>query len=130
MLPAEEKTKADTTAFTTDTFLYPVFVHPRAKVTFAAAAGGGAEEHVWVAGEEKTWTTGLWVRAGRDVLLTTEVAAMDGKKGEEGRKDGAEIAAVFVTGHCEARGGGEPSVGKAAAEGDTAPPAEAAASGS
>lgn len=97
VLPAEEIKKADQTAFTTDTFLYPVWVHPHATISFATP-GSDDMDHVWAAREEATWTTGLWVRAGRDVVLMTEMVGA-GSGGEEG------IAAVFVTGHCEARGG-------------------------
>lgn len=90
--------KVDTTAFRTDTFLYPVWVHPQAKITFAA---NGEETHVWEADKEDTWTRGLWVRGGGEIGLTTEV----GKK--EGQEDELGVAAVFVTGHCERTQGEE-----------------------
>lgn len=110
--------KAERTAFRTDTFLFPVWVSPRAEVSFAAAPAAGEEEevddaeggawaHAWAAGEASTWTTGLWVREGREVEITTRVvgasvAGQDGGEGEEG--DGTGVAAVFVTGHCEQKG--------------------------
>ncbi|KAJ4421981.1 hypothetical protein N0V82_003377 [Gnomoniopsis sp. IMI 355080] len=88
VLPAEE-TKVDKTAFKTDTFLYPVWVNPKAEISFAA----DGTEHAWRAEEEPTWTTGLWVQAGQDVALTTETKDIEDDK--------SEIAAVFVTGHCD-----------------------------
>ncbi|KAJ4397166.1 hypothetical protein N0V93_001390 [Gnomoniopsis smithogilvyi] len=88
VLPAEEN-KVDKTAFKTDTFLYPVWVNPKAKISFAA----DGTEHAWLADNEVTWTTGLWVQAGRDVALTTEMKDVEDDK--------SKIAAVFVTGHCD-----------------------------
>lgn len=88
VLPAEEN-KVDKTAFTTDTFLYPVWVNSKAKVSFAA----DGVQHTWLTDKEATWTTGLWVQAGRDVALTTEMEDVGGDK--------TKIAAVFVTGHCD-----------------------------
>lgn len=88
VLPAEES-KVDKTAFKTDTFLYPVWVNPKAKISFAA----DGTEHAWLAEKEVTWTTGLWVRAEKDVALTTEMKDVEG--------DTSKIAAVFVTGHCD-----------------------------
>lgn len=89
--------EAQRTAFRTDTFLYPVWVNPRAEISFSAAAGGNSDgiEHRWVDGEEATWITGLWVRGGEDVVLTTK---MDGAGDDE-----TGVAAVFVTGHCDER---------------------------
>lgn len=89
VLPAEEN-KVDKTAFKTDTFLYPVWVNPKAKISFAAADG---TEHAWLAENKVTWTTGLWVQAGCDVALTTEMKDVEG--------DESKIAAVFVSGHCD-----------------------------
>ncbi|CAN8099357.1 unnamed protein product [Discula destructiva] len=91
-LEGEEEQKVDKTAFTTDTFLYPVWVNPKAKISFSA----DGTKHVWEASEEATWTVGLWVHAGRDVALVTEM--------EDAAQDKTKIAAVFVTGHCEERG--------------------------
>lgn len=88
VLPAEE-TKVDKTAFKTDTFLYPVWVNPKAKISFAA----DGTEHAWRAEQEVTWTTGLWVQAGQEVALSTEMKDVE--------EDKSSIAAVFVTGHCE-----------------------------
>lgn len=90
VLPAEEK-KVDKTAFRTDTFLYPVWVNPRARISFSA----DQTEHSWAAGEEQTWTTGLWVQQGKSVVLTTTMNDIS-----EGK---TEVAAVFVTGHCDER---------------------------
>lgn len=94
--PAGERyRKVDKTAFATDTFVYPVWVNPRAEISFAAE---GTTAHSWsVEEEEATWTTGLWVQAGRDVALTTEMKDVDGGADE------TKIAAVFVTGHCDER---------------------------
>lgn len=88
VLPVEEK-KVDTAAFKTDTFLYPVWVNPKAKISFAA----DGTEHAWLADKEVTWTTGLWIRAEKGVALTTEMKDVEG--------DESKIAAVFVTGHCD-----------------------------
>lgn len=88
VLPAEES-KVDKTAFKTDTFLYPVWVNPKAKISFAA----DGTEHAWLADKEMTWTTGLWVRAEKNVALTTEMRDVE--------EDESKIAAVFVTGHCD-----------------------------
>lgn len=106
----DEKKKVERTAFRTDTFLFPVWVNPQAEVSFAAAPAAGKEEeeggtwaHAWAAGEASTWTTGLWVREGRDVEITTRVvASLVGQDVEE--DDGTGVAAVFVTGHCEQKG--------------------------
>lgn len=88
------------TSFKTDTFLYPVWVSPQARVTFSAAAAGERQEeedkHCWMAGADKTFTTGLWVKAGQEIVLRTERIG-----GEE--DEGTGLAAVFVTGHCEER---------------------------
>lgn len=90
VLQAEES-KVDKTAFRTDTFLYPVWVNPKATISFSA----DESVHSWSEGEESTWTTGLWVQEGKDVTITTK---MDGVSDD---KTGA--AAVFVTGHCDER---------------------------
>lgn len=90
VLQAEES-KVDKTSFRTDTFLYPVWVNPKAKISFSADESG----HAWSEGEESTWTTGLWVQEGKDVTMTTKMDGMsDDKTG---------VAAVFVTGHCDER---------------------------
>lgn len=87
VLPAEEA-KVDKTAFTTDTLLYPVWVNPGAAISFSA----DGTEHSWSMGEGPTWTTGLWVQAGRNVVLRTDMKDVE--------RDQSKIAAVFVTGHC------------------------------
>lgn len=89
-----------TTSFPTDTFLYPVWVSPQANVTFLVQGEEGEEKkkHCWVVGEAKTWTTGLWVKAGQGIVLRTE--RTDGAGEEE---EGTGLAAVFVTGHCDER---------------------------
>lgn len=95
-LPGAEEaggSKVDATAFRTDTFLYPVWVNARAEVVFSA----GGIEHRWVEGEEATWINGIWVREGEDLVITTKVVG-------EG-KDETGVAAVFVTGHCDEKGG-------------------------
>lgn len=100
--PTAEKNINNTTktSFKTDTFLYPVWVSPQARVTFSAAATGERQEeeekHCWVAGADKTFTTGLWVKAGQEIVLRTERIG-----GEE--DEGTGLAAVFVTGHCVER---------------------------
>lgn len=90
-----------TTSFPTDTFLYPVWVSPRAKVTFSAQGEEG-EKHSWLVGEAKTWTTGLWVKAGQGIVLRTERIDGEGKEEEEEEEE-TGLAAVFVTGHCDER---------------------------
>lgn len=89
----KKKKRVDRPTFMTNTFLYPVWVNPRARVSFAADDGGGVQ-HVWVDTEQTTWTTGLWVRAGSAVSLATEMQDVE--------KDTTKVAAVFVTGHCDA----------------------------
>lgn len=92
VLRADEEKKVDRMAYRTDTFLYPVWLNPKARVVFTA---DGAE-HVWSAGEESTWTAGMWVRGGKEVVLTTETDGVD--------EDQSGLAAVFVTGHCDEAG--------------------------
>lgn len=114
-------TTMTTMAFETDTFMYPVWVNPKAKITFSSSPssssssssertekegekegeeGEGEGKHSWKASEAKTWTTGLWVHAGKSIVLRT-VWDDDDDDGD-GEKTG--LAAVFVTGHCDERG--------------------------
>lgn len=90
------------TAFRTDTFLYPVWVHPQAKVMFVA---NGEETQVWEAKSEATWTRGLWVRGGGEIVLTTEMGEKEKKADDAEEEEEMGISAVFVTGHCERRQG-------------------------
>lgn len=100
-----------TTTFRTDTFLYPVWVNPSVRIRFSVAAdgektseGGQAKEekHCWTAREGKTWTTGLWVQAGKMITLRTEL--LSNGDGDDGAVvDRTGLAAVFVTGHCDER---------------------------
>lgn len=94
----KESKKTDRTAFRTDTFLYPVWINPKAEILFSAADDG--IEHRWVDGEQATWITGLWVREGKNIDLTTK---MDGAGSDE-----TGVAAVFVTGHCDEKDGSAP----------------------
>lgn len=102
--------REDKTVFRTDTFLYPVWVNPVAKVTFSSVAvaddddvpsgeeGKGRRKedvHRWVADESATWTTGLWVKGGQEITITTEMVDFVSDK--------TGLAAVFVTGHCDER---------------------------
>ena len=86
-----EKLKIDKTRFDTDTFLYPVWVNPKAKVTFSVEGVVG-KEHIWADDEPSAWSTGLWLLAGKEITMTTK---MDIEGDEIG------LAAVFMMGHCE-----------------------------
>lgn len=87
-----EKLKADKTAFRTDTFLYPVWINPKAKVTFRVDGVEG-NEHVWSDVEPSAWTKGLWAQGEKGLAMTTKLDDIEG--------DQTGIAAVFVMGHCE-----------------------------
>ncbi|KAL1872053.1 hypothetical protein Daus18300_004422 [Diaporthe australafricana] len=87
-----EKLKADKTTFRTDAFLYPVWINPKAKISFSLDGGDG-NEHVWSDGEPSAWTKGLWVQAEREITMTTKLDDAEG--------DQTGISAVFVMGHCE-----------------------------
>lgn len=87
-----EKLKVDKTAFRTDTFLYPVWINPKAKITFSVDGVEGNEQ-VWSDGEPSAWTKGLWVQGEREVTMTTKLDDIEG--------DQTGITAVFVMGHCE-----------------------------
>lgn len=87
-----EKLKADKTAFRTDTFLYPVWINPKAKVTFSLDGVEG-DEHVWSDVEPSAWTKGVWVQGEKEITMTTRLDDIEG--------DQTGIAAVFVMGHCE-----------------------------
>lgn len=87
-----EKLKADKTAFRTDTFLYPVWINPKAKISFSMDGVVG-KEHIWSDDEPSSWATGLWVQGEKEVTMTTELDDIEG--------DQTGIAAVFVMGHCE-----------------------------
>lgn len=99
------------TSFQTDTFLYPVWVNPRAKISFSL--GDQKEDdnddvkHSWTAvGEDnKTWTTGLWVRARQTIAVKTELLKDEGSDAAAADEelDQTGLAAVFVTGHCDER---------------------------
>lgn len=84
-----EKLKADKTAFRTDTFLYPVWVNPKAEITFVVEGN----EHVWSDVEPSAWTEGLWAQGEKEITMTTRLDDVEG--------DQTGIAAVFVMGHCE-----------------------------
>ncbi|ROW11613.1 hypothetical protein VMCG_01284 [Cytospora schulzeri] len=86
-----ENLNADKTRFRTDTFLYPVWVNPKAKITLSVE-GHVRNKHVWSDGEASAWSKGLWLLAGKEITMTTE---MDTDGDETG------IAAVFMMGHCE-----------------------------
>lgn len=87
-----EKLKVDKTAFRTDTFLYPVWINPKAKITFSVDGVEG-NEHVWSDGEPSVWTKGLWVQGEKEITMTTKLDDIEG--------DQTGITAVFVMGHCE-----------------------------
>lgn len=87
-----EKLKVDKTAFRTDTFLYPVWINPRAEITFSVDGVEG-NEHVWSDGEPSVWTKGLWVQGEKEITMTTKLDDIEG--------DQTGITAVFVMGHCE-----------------------------
>lgn len=87
-----EKLKVDKTAFRTDTFLYPVWINPKAKITFSIDSVEG-NEHVWSDGEPSVWTKGLWVQGEKEVTMTTKLDDIEG--------DQTGITAIFVMGHCE-----------------------------
>lgn len=87
-----EKLKVDKTAFRTDTFLYPVWIHPKAKITFSVDGVEG-NEHVWSDGEPSVWTKGLWAQGEKEITMTTKLDDFEG--------DQTGITAVFVMGHCE-----------------------------
>lgn len=94
-------TTTTSSSFQTDTFLYPVWVNPKATIKFSVEDAGkeeqeGEEKHRWTAGEAKTWTTGLWVRAGKTIVVKTEID-------QAGDAEKTGLAAVFVTGHCDER---------------------------
>ncbi|KUI62505.1 Heterokaryon incompatibility protein 6, OR allele [Cytospora mali] len=86
-----ETLKIDKMGFDTDTFLYPVWVNPRAQIAFSVEGVVG-KEHVWSNGEPSAWSTGLWLLAGKELTMTTK---MDTDGDETG------VAAVFMMGHCE-----------------------------
>lgn len=87
-----EKLKVDKTAFRTDTFLYPVWVNPKAKITFSVDGAEG-NEHVWSDGEPSVWAKGLWVQGEKEITMTMKLDDIEG--------DQTGITAVFVMGHCE-----------------------------
>jgi hypothetical protein len=87
-----EKLKADKTTFDTDTFFYPVWINPKANVTFAVDGPEG-NGHVWSDAEPSAWTRGLWARGEKALAMTTRLDDIEG--------DQTGIAAVFVMGHCE-----------------------------
>lgn len=87
-----EKLKVDKTAFRTGTFLYPVWINPKAEITFSVDGVEG-NEHVWSDGEPSVWTKGLWVQGEKEITMTTKLDDIEG--------DQTGITAVFVMGHCE-----------------------------
>lgn len=87
-----EKLKVDKTAFRTDTFLYPVWINPKAKIIFSVDGTEG-NEHIWSDGEPSAWTKGLWVQGEKEVTMTTKLDDIEG--------DQTGITAIFVMGHCE-----------------------------
>lgn len=87
-----EKLKVDKTAFRTDTFLYPVWINPKAKISFSVDGVEG-NEHVWSDGEPSVWTKGLWVQGEKEITMTTKLDDIEA--------DQTGITAVFVMGHCE-----------------------------
>lgn len=87
-----EKLKVDKTAFRTDTFLYPVWIHPKARIAFSLDGAEG-DEHVWTDGEPSVWTKGLWVQGEKEIIMTTKLDDIEG--------DQTGITAIFVMGHCE-----------------------------
>ncbi|KKY34719.1 putative heterokaryon incompatibility [Diaporthe ampelina] len=87
-----EKLKVDKTAFRTDTFLYPVWINPKAKITFSVDGVEG-DEHVWSDGQPSVWAKGLWVQGEKEITMTTKLDNIEG--------DQTGITAVFVMGHCE-----------------------------
>lgn len=97
-------TTRTTMSFPTDTFLYPVWVNPKAKVAFLVGEEDGEEEeekhHAWIAGKAETWTMGLWVQAEKRVVLRTE-RGLNNKADDD--EDRTGLAAVFVTGNCDER---------------------------
>ncbi|KAI3401955.1 hypothetical protein diail_6515 [Diaporthe ilicicola] len=87
-----EKLKTDKTAFRTDTFLFPVWINPKAKISFTIDGADG-NEHVWSDVEPSAWTKGLWVQGEKEITMTTKLDDIEG--------DQTGISAVFVMGHCE-----------------------------
>ncbi|KAK4100676.1 HET-domain-containing protein [Parathielavia hyrcaniae] len=75
--------------FSTDTFVYPVWIAPGTTLTFSV---GGQEKTLTPEGH--TWRFSLWFRAGRLVTITP--------KDETGERAG-RVVAVLVLGQCEAR---------------------------
>ncbi|POS79917.1 hypothetical protein DHEL01_v201694 [Diaporthe helianthi] len=88
-----EKLKADKTAFGSDTFLYPVWINPKARITFSVDGVDDGNEHVWSDVEPAAWTKGLWSQGGKEITMTTKLDGVE--------DDPTGIAAVFVMGHCE-----------------------------
>ena len=75
--------------FTTDTFVYPVWIAPKTTLTFSV---DGSESTLLPEGH--TWRSSLWFRAGKIVTMTS--------KDEAGERSG-RIFAVLALGQCEAR---------------------------
>lgn len=75
--------------FDTDTFVYPIWIAPKTRLTFAA----GESAHTYEP-EGKHWTSTLWFRAGERVTITweTEIGEMQ-----------HQTAAVLALGPCEPR---------------------------